>query len=206
MTGADEERPGRRRSRWSDSAAARGADYDARFEQLAAAGHDVHGEASLVASLGVDSVLDAGCGTGRVAVELARRGLAVVGVDLDPAMLEVAREKEPGMDWVEADLVEVDLGRSFDAVVMAGNVMIFLEPGTEGRALANMARHVATDGLLVAGFSLLPGRLDLSSYDRLASSAGLVLTERFSTWDRQPFGPGADYVVSIHRRSPPGET
>jgi ubiquinone/menaquinone biosynthesis C-methylase UbiE len=42
-----------------------GAEYDARFAALAQAGNDVHGEANFVAALGVSSVLDAGCGTGR---------------------------------------------------------------------------------------------------------------------------------------------
>ena len=36
-------------------------------------------------------MLDAGCGTGRVAIELAARGFSVVGMDLDEAMLDTAR-------------------------------------------------------------------------------------------------------------------
>src|SRR5215207_5999851 len=71
-------------SRWSDSDAPRGAAYDQRFERLAAAGHDIHGEASFVAGYEPGTVLDAGCGTGRVAIELARRGIRTVGIDLDP--------------------------------------------------------------------------------------------------------------------------
>lgn len=137
-----------------------------------------------------------------MAIELARRGLEVVGVDLDPSMLEVARQKGPAITWMEASLADVDLGRSFDAVVMAGNVMIFVDPGTEGPVLANMARHLRPGGLLIAGFSLLPDRLGLSEYDRLAGRVGLILAERFSTWDRLPFEAGSDYAVSIHRRGP----
>ncbi len=193
---------GRPRSRWTDGGSVGGDAYDERFERLAAAGQDVHGEAALVASLGVRSVLDAGCGTGRVAIELGRRGHDVVGVDLDPTMLRVAREKGPGIPWVEAGLAQVDLGRTFDAVVMAGNVMIFVESGTEASVLANMARHLGEGGLVVAGFSLLPGHLDLATYDRLALENGLVLVERHGTWDRRPLGMGSDYAVSIHRHRP----
>jgi SAM-dependent methyltransferase len=177
---------------------ARGAEYDRRFEQLASAGHDVHGEATLVASLGVHSVLDAGCGTGRVAIELARRGIDVVGVDLDAAMLEAARAKAPALRWVEGDLAVVDLGRTFEAVVLAGNVMIFLRTGTEGAVVANMARHLRPGGLLVCGFSLRPGGLDLPSLDRMCASVGLVLQHRWATWDREPFAAGGDYAVSVH--------
>src|SRR3546814_11207406 len=58
-----------------------GEDYQARFDRLAAAGSDVHGEATFVRAYEPASVLDAGCGTGRVGIELARPGHAVVGAD-----------------------------------------------------------------------------------------------------------------------------
>ena len=74
-------------NRWQESDRPRGADYDRRFEDLAAAGMDMHGEAALVSAYAPASVLDAGCGTGRVAIELSRRGYDVVGIDLDEAML-----------------------------------------------------------------------------------------------------------------------
>ncbi len=80
---------------WQQSNVPRGAAYDRRFDDLAASGMDVHGEAALVDSYGPGSVLDAGCGTGRVAIELSRRGHEVLGVDVDPAMLEVARRRHP---------------------------------------------------------------------------------------------------------------
>lgn len=55
-------------------------------------------------------VLDVGCGTGNVALRLARRGLNVTGVDLSPQMLDVARGKTPlglGVRWVETSAVEL---------------------------------------------------------------------------------------------------
>src|SRR5689334_19172434 len=63
-----------------------GAEYQKRFDDLASSGVDVHGEATFVMRAAPRSVLDAGCGTGRVAIELARRGVEVVGVDVDPSM------------------------------------------------------------------------------------------------------------------------
>ncbi|MCU1494158.1 MAG: SAM-dependent methyltransferase [Acidimicrobiaceae bacterium] len=185
----------------------RGAAYDRRFERLAESGHAVHGEADLVAGLGPRSVLDAGCGTGRVAVELARRGIEVVGVDLDPAMLARARERAPLLDWVEGDLAELSLGRTFDAVVLAGNVMVFLTEGSEARVLARLAAHLRPGGPLVCGFSLTADGLDLATYDDLAARADLELVERWGTWERAPFLPGASYAVSLHRRAkaPPGD-
>ena len=55
---------------------------------------------------------------------------------------------------------------------MAGNVMIFLEPGTEAAVVANMARHLAPGGVLIAGFQLSRGRLTLGDYDEMADAAG----------------------------------
>ena len=87
-----------------------------------------------VSKLSPASVLDAGCGTGRVAIELARRGVPVVGVDRDASMLATARSRGPSVTWIQADLTTLDLGQVFDLVVMAGNVPLFTPPGHPGRA------------------------------------------------------------------------
>jgi SAM-dependent methyltransferase len=194
---------------WQAGRSDRGADYDGRFQRLEQEGVYLHGEADLVWSLSADgrrSVLDAGCGTGRVAVELARRGATVTGVDLDPTMLAVARSKPGPIEWIEADLADpdLDLGRRYDVVVAAGNVMIFLTPGTEGRTVTTMARHLVPGGLLVAGFQLrranVASTLTLDDYDRYCTEAGLTPHERWATWERGPWIAGGDYAVSIHRR------
>ncbi len=189
-------------NRWMTGDGPRGAQYDRRFEELAASGADMHGEASFVASFGEGSVLDAGCGTGRVAIELSRRGHDVVGIDMDPGMLEAARQKAPGLRWIEGDLADdaLAIGRHFDVVVMAGNVLIFVSPGTEGNVVANMAAHLAPAGRLIAGYSLAPGGLSVGRHDELAAESGLTLEERWSTWDRAPFDQTSTYAVSVHRR------
>ena len=149
------------------------------------------------------SVLDAGCGTGRVAIELARHGIEVVGVDVDPSMLETARTRAPDLSWVEADLRSFDLARTFDVVVMAGNVPLFTPPGTQAELVASVARHVDANGVLVAGFSTdwSDRPYDVESYDAACGEAGLVVVERFSTWDRRPWTDAANYAVSVHRRA-----
>ena len=186
-------------SRWqSGDAFGRGDAYDATWRALAAEGKSVHGEADFACRFEPASVLDAGCGTGRVAIELAARGVDVVGVDLDPAMIGHARVKAPELPWIEADLATVDVGRRFDVVVMAGNVMIFVAPRTEAAVIANMARHVEPGGCLVAGFQL--GRsFGVDSYDVAAADAGLEHVGRFSTWEGAPWASGDTYAVSVHR-------
>lgn len=188
--------------RWQGSSVPRGAAYDKRFDDLASAGMDVHGEATLIASYGPAWVLDAGCGTGRVAIELTRRGHDVVGVDVDAAMLAAARTKAPDLTWVEGDLTDPDLdfGRSFDIVVMAGNVLIFVPTGTEGRVIANAARWLVPGGRLVTGYSIAAEGFGPTEHDDLAARCGLTLEDRWSTWDRRSFEPGDRYAVSVHRR------
>ena len=52
---------------------------------------------------------------------------------------------------------------------------------------------------MIAGFQLRPGGYGLDAYDAAATTSGLVLEDRWSTWDRQPFAPGGDYALSVHR-------
>jgi SAM-dependent methyltransferase len=173
--------------------------YQRRFDQLAARGVAVHGEADFVDRLGPGSVLDAGCGTGRVAGELARRGREVVGVDRDPSMIAVARVRAPGVAFVEADLCTAELGRRFAIVVMAGNVVLFTTPGTEEALVAGAARHLEPGGRLVSGF-VLDGRLDVAGYDRFCEAAGLVLRVRYASWEGAPFPGDGSYALSVHVR------
>lgn len=174
--------------------------YDRRYDLRAAAGENVHGEADFVARFGPRSVLDAGCGTGRVGRELARCGIDVVGVDRDRGMLATAERRAPAGRWVLADVATVALGRTFDAVLMAGNVMLFVDPGTEAAVVENMARHLAPGGVLVAGFEVTPRGLSLERYDGLAVEAGLHLVERWATWELAPWESDGHYAVSVHRR------
>ena len=77
---------------------------------------------------------------------------------------------------------------------MAGNVPLFTPAGTHAQLVAGCARHLGR--MLVAGFQLGRG-YDLDVYDAHCAAVGLVLAERFATWDRAPFD-GGDYAVSVH--------
>jgi SAM-dependent methyltransferase len=177
-------------------------EYYTRWRRLAETGHSPHGEADFIESLHPASVLDAGCGMGRVAIELASRGIDVVGVDLDDDLLEFARRSEPSIRWVHADLATMSLGRRFDMVAMPGNVMVFCRPEDRGAVIANAAGHLHDDGWLVAGFDLqqAPDALTLPEYDELCAAGRLELVGRWATWDRAP-DDGQPYAVSLHRRS-----
>jgi SAM-dependent methyltransferase len=175
-------------------------EYHQRWVRKEQAGESAHGEADFIESYRPASVLDAGCGMGRVAIELARRGFDVEGADLDADLLAFARSDAPHLRWVHADLAAVHLGRRYGMVAMPGNVMIFCRPTDREPIVRNLADHLEPDGLLVAGFSLERGggALTLSEYDDCCAVAGLLPVDRFATWERAPY-TGGDYAVSVHR-------
>ena len=198
--------------------------YAARFAERAAAGEDLHGEARRVDALlrtrrgaGHEpaTVLDAGCGTGRVAVRLAELGHRVVGVDLDASMLDEARAADPDLVWLHADLAALDPAEvpegAFDLVVAAGNLFPLLTPGTHDAVVAALAARLRPGGLLVAGFGLdelhvpftLPDGVPypgLDRYDAATDAAGLVRRCRTADWDGMEPYEGGGYAVSVHVR------
>ncbi|MEU4480603.1 class I SAM-dependent methyltransferase [Micromonospora sp. NPDC023966] len=180
--------------------------YIDRFRRLAAEGADLAGEARLLDALVPPGarLLDAGCGTGRVAAALAARGHTVVGVDADPALIDAARADYPGPRFLVADLSELDLAAQgepepFDAAVVAGNVMVFLAPGTERAVLTRIAAHVRPDGLVVVGFGTDRG-YPVTGLDADAVAAGLRLEHRFATWDLRPWHDDAEFAVTVLRK------
>lgn len=173
-------------------------EYDERWRRMAATGANPHGEADFVCSYGPRSVLDGGCGTGRVAIELARRGLHVVGIDLDLEMISLARAKAPELTWVHADLAELALPTRFDVVVLAGNVIPYIAGSRRQAAVAACAVHLAPGGRLISGFQLQPGWPSLADYDGWCEHAGLSLQARYATWDQEPFTAIGSYAVSVH--------
>ena len=190
----------------AETGGTRGQEYAERFAALARSGRDVHGEADFVHALlePGSRVVDAGCGTGRVGIELARRGHRVAGVDLDPSMLAVARSTAPELTWVGADLLDVDVDEvngPADCVVMAGNVMVYLTPGTEPDVVGHLAGWLAPGGLLVAGF-VADRHVGVDDYREWCAAARLTEVSAHSGWDRSALGTGADpaYAVLVHRR------
>lgn len=96
-------------------------------------------------------VLEIGCGTGRVAIPIARLGLSVTGLDIAPLMLEQARRKSAGLPvhWVEADGRAFSLGQRFRLIFLTGNTFQqFLSNADQGALLGRVHAHLENDGLL----------------------------------------------------------
>ncbi len=98
------------------------------------------------------SILDAGCGTGSLALKLAAEGYRVTGVDLSPEMIARARKKDPArsVDLRVGDITSLALGSTFDAVVSVADVFNHLESLDDWEAaLKSLHAHLRPGGLLL---------------------------------------------------------
>ncbi len=150
-------------------------DY-ARYYNLLYRGKDYAGEAAFVFDMLKErarpprTLLDLGCGTGRHAVEMARKGVSVTGVDMSETMLELGRESMANFakeafpasvpELRRGDARTVRFGRKFDAVVSLFHVMSY--QNTEEDALAELItarEHLEPGGLFLFDFWHGPGVL-----------------------------------------------
>lgn len=114
---------------------------DRRWRRRAAAATDLRAGGS---------ALDVACGTGALTRELARlvgEHGRVVGMDFSPGMLDRARRRAGGPEWIQGDAMDLPfLDASFDAATIAFGLRNLADPG---RGLVEMARVVRTGGRLV---------------------------------------------------------
>ncbi len=177
--------------------------YVERFRSMAAEGRDLDGEARFVdAMVGRNArILDAGCGPGRVGGRLAALGHQVVGVDIDPELIAAAEADHPGPVWLARDLAAFDLAAEgiaepFDVIVVAGNVMTFLDPTTRRDVLHRLLVHLAPDGRLVVGFGGGRG-YEFDDFFADAASVGFRDELRLSSWDLRPFDDASTFLVAV---------
>jgi SAM-dependent methyltransferase len=99
------------------------------------------------------TLLELACGTGRVAIRLAQQGVNVVGLDLSPKMLAVARQKSTELGsirWVQGDMRAFELGEKFELVIIPGHAFQNLNtPEDQVACLESIKRHLSPTGNLV---------------------------------------------------------
>ncbi|MCO8127643.1 class I SAM-dependent methyltransferase [Acidimicrobiia bacterium EGI L10123] len=181
--------------------------YIERFRTMAANGDDLEGEARFVDAMVPRGarILDAGCGPGRVGGALHQRGHQVVGVDVDPALIEAAEQDHPGPTWLVGDLAELDLPSrgiegGFDVIVCAGNVITFIPAADRRPALEHLGRHLTDDGRIAIGFGDHRG-YGFDEFRADVDAAGLAIELELSTWDIRPFRESSDFMVALLRRT-----
>ncbi|MDO5726827.1 MAG: methyltransferase domain-containing protein [Bowdeniella nasicola] len=243
--------------------------YIDRFDKMRAAGVDLDGEARTCDAIAPRAarIIDAGCGPGRTAIELARRGHAVIGLDIDPQLIAEADRaaRAAGVDGAcdrdvsatsridrgtaqraaqqtgcqKDEPVTISLPESdalfqpgvaqfreanicypyprgvggADLIVCAGNVMTFLAGQGPRLALEQFAAALAPTGQVVIGFGTDRG-YEMETFAADCAAAGLVITQRFATWQLAPWQPDAPFLVALlapgvshqHCASPAGPT
>ena len=135
-------------------------------------------------------VLEVACGTGRIAIPLARDGHAVTGIDLSRSMLEQAERKaaEAGVAVAlhEADMRTFELGATFDLVLLPFNGMYLLRERADAeQCLAAIRRHLAPGGRFALDFTnprfeKLTATTHVASYDRVRQQKTVDITYRFA--------------------------
>jgi SAM-dependent methyltransferase len=141
---------------------------------------------------GAGTLLDVACGTGAHLAELSR-WYRCEGLDLDPELLAIARERLAGVPLHEGDMRDFDLGRRFDAVTcLFSSIGYVLTRDGLGRAVATMARHLAPGGVLVVEPWLTPegivtphvGAVFVDEPElKIARVNGLAVDGRLSSFD-----------------------
>jgi len=109
---------------------------------------EILGLARSVRGRPAQSWLELGSATGALASHLPR-GLRATLVDRSPEMLAISRRSNPRAAHVEADLREVELGQTFDIVLLHDTLMYMRGTGALRAAMRSVARHLAPDGVAV---------------------------------------------------------
>jgi SAM-dependent methyltransferase len=181
--------------------------YAARWRRLASEGQDLDGEARMLDAMVArgSRILDAGCGTGRVGGRLAQCGHTVVGVDVDPALIDYAKTDFPDCSWLVSDLAVLDLpaagiSEPFDLIFAAGNVLGFLAPSTRCPVLENLRNHLTESGRVILAYGAGRG-YPFDDFFVDLRTAGLRLDLALSTWELNPFSDQSDFLVAIASRA-----
>jgi SAM-dependent methyltransferase len=129
------------------------------------------------------SILDLGCGTGRLLGELFRHSTTGAGIDLQPDLIAWARHQHPAL-WLEvADLRTVRLDATFDLIVCVGNTLSYLHTEPDLAAAFTTAAAHSHPGTILAVATLTGAGQDATSTGQITTTLGRAIVDASSVWD-----------------------
>jgi SAM-dependent methyltransferase len=151
-------------------------------------------------------VADVGCGPGQIARYLADRGLPVLGIDLSPGMVAVARARSPDLTFRQGDMLALGVEDGVWGGIAAFYAIVHLADDEVGRAVREIHRVLRPGGLLLLAFHVgqeevhrdelwgVPVALDFrffepAAIERRLGAAGFAVEARI---EREPY-PGAEH-------------
>lgn len=170
-----------------------------------------------------EPVLDVGCGTGRLLIDLMQRGADVDGVDVSPEMLAICRAKGQAVGLYpalfEQAIEQLDLPRRYQTILAPSSVLqLVTDPVAVATAMSRLYDHLLPGGVLVAPFMTLwvpgmPLHVEWENARRREADGALLTRMGHVTYDPstqcestedlyQVVIDGETVAVEHHRRSP----
>lgn len=151
---------------------------------------DYRGEADFIAQLikrthpEAKTVLNIGCGTGQHDTFLTEMGFQVTGIDLSSEMLSIAKLKNPGITYHQADARDLELGTKFDVVISLFHVFSYQTKNDDAlRFIRTLSTHLQDDGVAIFDYWYGPAVLSIKPESRVRTfeSPDLRITRHAST-------------------------
>ncbi|MEI6079258.1 MAG: class I SAM-dependent methyltransferase [bacterium] len=154
-------------------------------------------------------VLELGCGTGRISIPIAQKGLHVTGIDSSAEMLKRAKEKllanselKERLEFIRADFTDFDLGKKFQTVIMPFNALQHLyDLKSINQFFFCLKEHIEDNGLFIFDvinpdlYELSRNSSDWALYDSFHDELGRLMVIEDSI-DYDPVTQIANYVLS----------
>jgi SAM-dependent methyltransferase len=149
---------------------------------------------------GASRLLDLACGTGESLLPFLRRGYEITGCDVSEAMLELAREKAPGVRLVRADITALPVVARFDVVTCFDDSLNYLcSPGELEAAFRSARRNLAPGGVFAFDLNTLAAYRHTFSVDRVSGDRALTFIWRGRSSPSAPAGCLAEASVDVLR-------
>lgn len=132
------------------------------------------------------TILDVACGTGEHARRLMDHGYQVDGLDLDQDLLDVAREKAPGGEFIRGDMIDFHLGKTYDVITCLFSSIGYVKSIQNlKKTLTCFKEHLTPNGVAIIEPWLTPDSWHAGKVDMKTAESEDVKICRMSYSDRQ---------------------